>query len=738
MRICLPAVLASLCLGLLAALGPEPPAPVANLHDGATPTCTPGNWRPPAETTPLSISALLKNIPSTATWASVPSAVKNQLQQAANERLAAYRARWSAAPLAVKDAILTGCPTPAMTTAMDDFYRKTYDTVVTPNFALKTIGSAELHRALVRNYLGTIAAARAGTTYPTGKLPNRDWDGISVFDSISLPDQQTYDDIRAYNAALVSDLKKISDQSLDDPEKALRQRVLYDARANAAGGSNNGDGDMESACSLIASDYNVLGGYQLDKKRPIIFADDDVVLREVNAIYLNTFRIKWLDIGTLNSALNFCDAAGKNGLVATLVGNPSTNEVARAMLLLKKWWLERISTSAGAHTKCTVYTPEDRTRIWEAFSASQQFNNDGELSMDAYRAMLASYTDTSRRRYRTIAKLALANVFRDDTVLTPAQRGRVVAAIEAESAFGSFPEKIRLALDAAQGTTNGPASVHWQNALAKYVERLGGGYGENDHIRPDEDRQLKQMFEEVKTWVAREHQGYPIDIASLYPHITYTIDVHRDIPETIYPGTIVMGLGTSRSKLEYYSWIIHELRHAVWMSRVATATDKSAARNDEGLAIEGSGVAVEAQLLEPFAKAIFKNDTAFALYELDYGIRDARYAGTTDATLQRYFRPGCAAPSDANTIDFTRNIAISYGLTGPVADTVALRSHAGTQYLQYIMGGLHVLDTISYLQDQIDPTRRQKIDPYVLFACGLNNPSRDPAYVAALKTCMKL
>jgi hypothetical protein len=100
-------------------------------------------------------------------------------------------------------------------------------------------------------------------------------------------------------------------------------------------------------------------------------------------------------------------------------------------------------------------------------------------------------------------------------------------------------------------------------------------------------------------------------------------------------------------------------------------------------ASNGSGVAVEALLLEPFAKATLKNETAYALYALDYGLRDARFAGTTDATLQKYFRAGCAGPSDKDTIEFTKNIAVGYGLTGTKADTVALRSHAGTQYLQY-------------------------------------------------------
>jgi hypothetical protein len=624
-----------------------------------------------------------------------------------------------------------------MKAAIDDFYRKTYDTVLPATFSLSNVKNSAFRRALVRNYLGSLASSRAYITYPSGKLPNRDWYGRSVFDSTILPDQQTYDDIRAYNATLVGELRSIGDASLDDRMRTLKQRVLYDARSNAAGGANDGDADMESACHVISLDYAVLGGYQLDKTRPRIFADDEAVLRETNALYLNNLQLKWLDVGTFNSAINFCDIAGPHNLTASLIGDPSKNDVAKGMILLKNWWIERTAASSAAHNKCTIYSPADRTRIWEAFSGASQFDNDGTLSMETYRSLLGAYIDNNRRRYRDIAERALALVFPNDSTLTPAQRRKVMTAIDTETAFGSFPSKIHLALDAAQGTTNGAAAAQWNSAIAKYVERIGGNYRPGDSVRPREKQVLEEMFAQVENWVAREHQGYPIDTASLYPHITFRIDTQAGVPDTVPPGTITIGVSTERSKMEYYSWMIHELRHAVWMAKIATATDKSKARNDEGLAIEGSGVAVESLLLEPFTRSVLQNETAYALYALDYGIRDARFAGTTDATLQRYFRPSCANPSEPNTIDFTKDIAISYGLTGPLADTAAVRAHGGTQYLQYIAGGLHVLDAISYLQNKIDPTFRHRIDPYVLFACGLNNPIRDASYVAALNSCVQ-
>jgi len=700
-------------------------------------TCSASSWRPPAEIRTVNVQTLLRNIPMSEKWADLPAATQAQLEQAAAERLASFRARWAEGALAKKEYILLGCPTREMTVAIDDFYRKTYDTVVPPHFSLASVKNPAFHRALVRNYLGSLASARAYITYPLGKLPNRDWDGISPFDSTNLPDQQSYDDIRAYNASLAAELRNIPDASLDMLERTLMQRVLYDARSNAAGGSSFGDADMETACHIVSMDYAVLAGYQLDGKRPRMFADDEAVVRETNAAYLNNMKLKWLDVGTFNAAVNFCDISGPHKLTASLIGDPATNDVAKALILFKNWWVERTAASRDAHNKCTIYSPADRSRIWEAFSGASLFNNDNSLAMETYKSLLNDYIDKSRSRYREIARRAVTLVFPDGATLAPGQRRQVMAAIDTETAFGSFPEKIKLAIDAAQGTTNGPAAAQWNNAIAKYVERIGGNYPPGAAVRPDEKKQLEDMFAEVKTWVAREHQGYGIDIASLYPAITFRIDTQSGVPDTVPPGIITFGVATRRSKMEYYSWMIHELRHAVWMAQVSTSTDKSKAVNDEGLAVEGSGVAVESLLLEPFTKSVLKNDTAYTLYTLDFGIRDARYAGTTDATLQRYFRADCSAPSAPNTIDFARDIAISYGLTGPLADTAAMRAHAGTQYLQYIAGGLHVLDAIAYLQNEIDATMRHRIDPYLLFACGLNNPRRDAAYVTALGNCIR-
>jgi hypothetical protein len=678
------------------------------------------------------VQALLKSIPLGTKWADLPVATKTQLQAHAGKRQAAFRARWAADALQQKEAILLGCPTPEMAEATDDYYRKSYDTILPATFSLKDVKNTALARALIRSYLGAFAAYRASLTYPSEKLPNRDWDGKSLFDSIRLPDRQTYEDIKEYNARVVSDLRAIDDATLDETERALKENVLFGLRARSLGGFSGdsfGGADMEVVCEVIGLHNDVVQGFKVDGGRPKIFVSDDEVLREVNASYLHSTRLKWLDLGTLAS-MNHPLCMGTDDDLKQYVGNPAAEEVAKDIILLRSWWIERVSASSEAQNKCTMYSARDRAQIWEAFSADQRSNNDGSSSMATYKSQLGGYRADKIVKYRDAAKLALQQVFPNDTILTAPQRQQVRAMIDAEAAFGLLIEKVATALDAAQGASNGAAAAAWKNAFKAHLVTIGRDYD-------DDVVTIKKMFEEVKAWVGARYVGYPIDVASQFPKFKFVVNNSGGAETSTSTGNIDFGVGSERSKMEYYSLLLHELRHAVASAWRATAPDKSKVASDTGTAVEGSGVAVEELLLAAFLKDTLKDELTYALYSVDYGIRDARFAGTTDATLQKYFRGDCSEASEPNTTDFTKKIAESYGLTGDKADTLALRAHIGTQYFQYISAGVQIVDDIKYLQQQIDPSGQNQIDPYVLFACGLNTPRRDGRYVAALKACMK-
>ncbi|TWB03843.1 hypothetical protein [Bradyrhizobium stylosanthis] len=705
--------------------------PRAQAAEGPKSQC--GPWIEPAQSGGSGVSVILADIPLTARWADLPDGVKQQLQVHAGNRLAAFRARWGREGLAIKQDILLRCPTPEMSEAIDDYYRKSYDTVVPQTFSLKDIKDTGLSSALVRQYLGAMAAERASLTYPSQKLPNRDWDGKSLFDSVQLPDRETFADIKTFHSILVADLRAIDDAVLTPDERGLKREALFRARARAVGafsGDSFGGSDMEVTCEVVSLSNNVVQGFNADKGRPRIFSSDDDVLREVNAMYLHSTKLKWVDVGTL-AATKYPLCMGSDADLKKFVGDPTSNNLAKGIILLQNWWLERVSASADAARKCTVYSETDRAQLWEAFSADQRSNNDGTSSMVTYRAQLERYRSSKVAEYRSIAKFALQQVFPNDDVLVAQNRQRIIELIDAETGFGLFVEKIAAALDKAQATTNGPAAVAWRAAFDGNVERIGANYVEDE-------RKVRAMYEEVKAWIAARYVGYPIEIAPLFSKFRFNVNRASGAETYGSTGDIEFGIGIVRSKMEYYSLLLHELRHAVGFALRATAPDKSRVASDVGAAVEGSGVAAEELLLRPFLKDVLKNDLAYALYSLDYGIRDARFIGTTDATLQKYFRSDCSADGGADTVAFTKQIAESYGLTGDKAEALAVRAHVGTQYFQYIAAGVQILDDISYLQKRIDPAMKRQIDPYVLFACGLNTPERTDAYADKLKACLRL
>jgi hypothetical protein len=399
-------------------------------------SCTPELWTPPSETGGVGIRAVLKDIPIGTKWKDLPAATRTRVSEHSDNRLAAFRARWARDALAKKERILLECPTAEMTSAIDDYYRGTFDTVVPSTFSLKDVKNPALARALIRNYLGALAARRGALAYETlrKRLRNLDWDGKSIFDSFRLPDQQTYEDIKSFNASVVVDLRKIDDAAISDQERALKHRALFHARGQAVGAFTSdafGGADLEMACKLIALNNDIIQAYKDDNGRPRIFQSDDEVLREVNAIYLHNTSLKWLDVGTWNSALNLplCNHTDDD-YVKKYVGDPATNDVAKGIILLKEWWIERVLAGIAALNECSIYSREDRARIWEAFTADLHANNDGTSSMTTFKAQFERYRADRLSKYRDIAKLALQQVFPDESVLDGAQRQKVLAVID--------------------------------------------------------------------------------------------------------------------------------------------------------------------------------------------------------------------------------------------------------------------------------------------------------------------
>jgi hypothetical protein len=210
---------------------------------------------------------------------------------------------------------------------------------------------------------------------------------------------------------------------------------------------------MEQACDIASLYYDILSGYEGDQGRARIFATDEDVLREVNALYLPNIQLKWLDSGTRASAFSYCAGTAQDRIKKE-IGDPAPNDVAKGMILLQNWWIERVMNIPVE--KCSIYSEQDRGRIWDAFSADQQFNNDGSSSIESYQTVLSKYTVDRAIRYHDYVRVALRQVFPNDAVLTSDERARILAIFDKRTDFGAFMKDIQLELDVAQGLTMGP------------------------------------------------------------------------------------------------------------------------------------------------------------------------------------------------------------------------------------------------------------------------------------------
>ena len=70
----------------------------------------------------------------------------------------------------------------------------------------------------------------------------------------------------------------------------------------------------------------------------------------------------------------------------------------------------------------------------------------------------------------------------------------------------------------ALGINAAPALAAWKAAIDANVEMVGGNYAAGASVRPEDKAVIDTMFDKVKAWIANQHRGYPIDIASLYLH----------------------------------------------------------------------------------------------------------------------------------------------------------------------------------------------------------------------------
>ncbi|CAN7704315.1 hypothetical protein LJR098_002558 [Rhizobium sp. LjRoot98] len=642
------------------------------------------------------ISKLLKPLPIDTRWDDLPKQTQSQLSVLAETRLSHFSSEWDASALASKEKNLLRCPTAAMNLNINRFLAR-FTSAAGASNPLSTIKNQDLGQALKKAYLAEYAAKRATLRYPRGAVENLDWDGTSPFGSIRLPERKSYADIKDYSLKVADELRGLANDDLSPTEIHFREEALYKMRAYSAGaftGDSWGGADNDSACQLMIRNYDILGGYQLEQKRPEIYQNDDEVLLDANAIFLNNMPLKWQDVGTWNSAKKYCNVTNPS-FVAKLVGDPAVNDTAKAMILFKNWWIERIEASPDSKKKCTIYTEGDRELVWTAFSADQQFNNDQSSSLESYNEKVGEYIADRTLQFRDSASTALDLVFPDPADFSLQDRQTIKEALRQSSAFGAYKDIIPAMLEVIDANSGKSLRDKWDAAWREDVVEIGG-YQPDEQIRKEDIDKINDMFEKTKDWVAKNYNYYPNNPKNFYHGISIKVTTSSN-STTTYPGNINIGIGTSRTLYEHYSTILHELRHAMEFARAASGQILTVYGADTGPAFEGSGIATEIINLPILANDVFSTPRSIALNRLAYAMHDARLAATSEATAARYFRSGCSEASSPNSIDYVVKLVEKYGLYNEFASNAAVRVHVNAQYLQYLWSGLDMLGGVDGL-----------------------------------------
>jgi hypothetical protein len=551
-----------------------------------------------------------------------------------------------------------------------------------------------------------------------------DWDGVSRVESTPVPDRFARDDLRGYGEELLAEVRAIDPATLDEVERAIVGRLTDYVRTLRAGsltGVGWGGADMEAPYLLIYRFDDLVASR--DPARTGIYQSDDLLLEHANAIV--HAPMKWVDVGTVFSTVAYNWTQVMNmARINAIIGDTATTEVGKDYLLLVSWWRQRLEAHPDAGAHCTLYTPAEQAGVFESFSADMFFNRDGEHSLASYQAILGDFGASLAGRYRDYAVEAVAAVFPGDGDLDPAARAQVEAAIRA-APLGAIQTTITSALTQATGST--AAAQRFTAAMAT-LAFIGGYTDPNAPVRPEEIATTSSMYQEVVDFLAARYDRDGFDLRARVP-ATVTINAG---PSTFTHRTlgITVGLGPRRSAAQLYSTLIHEVHHAINYSGDVLV---------QGLAWEGAAVQAERQLLAPFLRHALAGDPGkVPLYFVDFIVREARFTGTTAATLAVFLRDSCEPGTSPSTIQYAKEVAAGWGLPADALEMAALRVHRGTQYLQYIWGELMFRDLVAYLEEQIQPGVDNGIDPYDLAVCEMPFPDKEPHEAARLAACLGL
>ena len=651
------------------------------------------------------IEEILSRIPDGATWQNLAPDVRSDLEKQANVVLARDRQEWGLMGLRQKESILLLETTPAMIKNIDRILSIKFASVTPNGFKIvRDVSNADLKRMLVRMYLAT--------TDERGYMLNNHpdfmgWDGLPVKE-LQLLDHEHVAAIATWLRETESGLRAIPDESLTTLEKALRDKLYFSTRSGK-------HFDRPAVAVNGSTGYSAL--YALPTtKRP--FANDASLLDAYNASMFAKFRE--VNVGTLD-AFKYDYESEYNA--EWLKSQGMSDDLARSALKLGLLFLTRTQELPEKTKRCTVFTPEEMAAIWDAFTAEQISNADGNETMQTYAKVLETVATQRMNTMREIGRMTLERTFPEGSKdLTPAKKAQVVASVMQENRPARMLETLTSSLDQVTGGSSASAKI---KAAMDAQPTVGGNYSEGQPVR-DADRMLIQdMWNKLRAFIKREYSGYRVDIPSLIPEKPIIVSTGEN--QFTVRGQVNLSLGKAWNLASLSSTMMHEMKHAI---------DQNSHAAIEGATWEGAATQVERQVWPIFIEeAMAAQAELLPLARLKTEFDNVRFTATTDATLKIFMRESCR-DDEPDSITFSENIVASYGYTDPqVLRLRSRRAHRSWQYLMYDYGLAMYTDLIAYLQNEIGPSHR--VDAFLLQACGIHSPKKNTATANVLRACIR-
>ncbi|MBK7861375.1 MAG: hypothetical protein IPJ65_22730 [Archangiaceae bacterium] len=650
--------------------------------------------RPPQVSTVPSMVKLFEGIALGTKWKDLPHETQVQLGQVVKEMTHSFDAKWNAQALRAKQTVLHDAPDRTMVEGFNRFVATVFEAFVPVGFKAQH----DLKNETVRNAMKDLVltrAALAGTLNQYYGGTNTDWDGRLAHD-FPVPSAASTAAAQALAEKTLARLEKVKPDQLTEVEQALLPRLKMKLTSVATGSFGSSFGGREMLRPTRGSWGSDLQMQLKANKKPEYHGRSEEFLRVATAFWLTPLT-EGVNKGTIEAAHASNDMNNGPDTVKELLGDPATDEVAKAFSLLLQWHTEALDAHPDAHKLGYHFDQKQIDTMWRSFQADSMAGENAQTlpefkaSMDA---QVAAATLTHKQETKDLVDAVFSQ--KGAPRLTAAQKQQVFAQIDAQPTFGTLASTLGAALDAATGTTK--ASEALQQALDAMP--TVGGLDKGAPIPADVQQLVDDAWKEIKAYLGKTYHG-SVDLAATLPEKVRLSTTEGS--STDLKGDIVIDLRPEQKLSELISMLKHEGKHSVDMQ-----SDKRNAV--EGTAWEGAARVAEQRVVPKFLAQKYAHDPVMAaVAKFSLINTDVRLAARTEATLVTLM-----TPNGHDAYHAAVKVGQKWGADVP---SLIARAFNGTQYTQYMGGQIAYNALLDYLGAGLD----FQLDPFWLQAHGLED-----------------